>query len=76
MGRVRSGESFAEVAWTASVPLRTMFKKAKEQQIGIAIEELLCGTKPAISADIESHLVDRNAAMQLVGLRVARIEIM
>lgn len=74
--RVRDGESYAEVARTSSVPLRTLFKKAKDQQSGIPIEGLRRGTKPAISADLESHLVEWIAAMQRVGLPVARTEIM
>nr|CCA24691.1 conserved hypothetical protein [Albugo laibachii Nc14] len=74
--RVHNGESYAEVARTSSVPLRTLVKKAKDQQSGIPIKGLRRGTKPAISVDLESHLVEWIAAMQRVGLPVARIEIM
>uniref|UniRef100_M4B1V2 HTH psq-type domain-containing protein n=1 Tax=Hyaloperonospora arabidopsidis (strain Emoy2) TaxID=559515 RepID=M4B1V2_HYAAE len=56
--RVCHGESYAKVARTSSVPLRTLFKKAKDQQSGIPIEGLCRGTKPAISADLESQLVE------------------
>nr|CCA27457.1 PREDICTED: similar to conserved hypothetical protein [Albugo laibachii Nc14] len=65
--RVRNGESYPEVARASSVPLRTLFKKAKDQQSGIPIEGLRRGTKPAISADLESHLVEWIASMQCVG---------
>ena len=74
--RVHRGEPYTEVARTSSVPLRTLFKNAKDQQSGIPIKRLHRGTKPAISADLESPSVEWITAMQRVGLPVARIEIM
>ena len=74
--RMCLGESYAEVALTSSVMLCTLVKKAKDQQSGIPIEGLRHGTKPAILADLERHLVECIAAMQRVGLFVACIEIM
>ena len=47
--RVHNGESYAEVARTSSVLLCTLFKKAKDQQNGILIEEQRRSTKPAIA---------------------------
>ena len=62
--RVRHGESsYDEVARTSSIPLRTKLKEAKDQPSGIPIEGLRHGTKTAISADLESHLVEWIAAM-------------
>ena len=58
------------------VLLRTLFKKAKDQQIRIPIEGLHCVTKPTLLTDLESHLMEWIAAMQRYGLPVAGIEIM
>ena len=73
---VRHGESYADLVRTSSVPLRTVFKKAEDKKSGIPIERGTPGTKPAISADLESHLMEWVAAMQRVGLPVFLIEIM
>ena len=55
--RVRHGEPYAEVARTSSFPLCTLLKKTKDQQSKISIEGMRRGTNPAISADMDSHLV-------------------
>ena len=55
---LRNVISYAEVAQTSSIPSRTLFKKAKDNQNGIPIEGLHRGTKSAISADLEIQLME------------------
>ena len=73
---VHHGEPYAKVARPSSFPLSSLFKKMQDQQSGIPIEGLRRGTKPKISADLESHLVKWIASMRRVSLPFAHIEIM
>ncbi|KAL4156746.1 hypothetical protein PRNP1_005772 [Phytophthora ramorum] len=68
--RVQRGESAASVARTSSVPLRTLFKKAKDLRENRTLAGKRRGTKPAIPLALEQDLEDWVAAMQRVGLPI------
>lgn len=61
---------FAAVARTSSVPLRTLFKKAKELQTTGTIVKRRRGPKPALSVEQETGLVAWVAGMQHAGFPV------
>ncbi|RLN46950.1 hypothetical protein BBJ28_00021355 [Nothophytophthora sp. Chile5] len=70
LARVREGETFAHVARTSSIPLRTLFKKAKDFEKTGSLSGERRGSKPVIPPELEEDLVEWVAAMQRVGLPV------
>lgn len=73
LARVKFGETYAEVARTSSVPLRTLFKHANRKTKGIQPQRR--GTKPLLSAEIEDDIVQWNAGRQREGRPTSRQEI-
>ncbi|GMF20136.1 unnamed protein product [Phytophthora fragariaefolia] len=70
LDRAYKGETFAAVARSSSVPLRTLFKKSKELQTTGEITELRRGAKPALSHEQEAGVVAWVAGMQRAGFPV------
>jgi hypothetical protein len=70
LDRAYEGETFAAVARSSSVPLRTLFKKSKELQTTGEITELRRGTKLALSYEQEADVVAWVAGMQRAGFPV------
>ncbi|GMG16754.1 unnamed protein product [Phytophthora fragariaefolia] len=70
LDRAYEGETFAAVARSSSVPLRTLFKKSKELQTTGEITELRRGPKPALSHEQEADVVAWVAGMQRAGFPV------
>ncbi|KAG3161178.1 hypothetical protein PC128_g20844 [Phytophthora cactorum] len=74
--RVREGDSYAHVARTSPIPLRTLFAKAKaarvsekgDSMVQLVVKPTRRGPKPVLPAFMETDLVDWIAAMQRVGL--------
>ena len=67
--RVRHGELYSEVARKSSFPLRTLFKKAKNQKIGIPTEGLLHDTVFHHAARGPACCSHRNHESHYLGLR-------
>ncbi|KAG2782775.1 hypothetical protein Pcac1_g7255 [Phytophthora cactorum] len=81
---VREGDSYAHVARTSPIPLRTLFAKAKaarvseegDSMVQVVVKPTRRGPKPALPAFMEADLVEWIAAMQRVGLPQGRAGIL
>ncbi|KAG3046405.1 hypothetical protein PC121_g20696 [Phytophthora cactorum] len=82
--RVRKGDSYAHVARTSPIPLRTLFAKAKaaraleegDSMVQVVVKPTRRGPKPALPAFMEADLVEWIASMQRVGLPQGRAGIL
>ncbi|KAG2890316.1 hypothetical protein PC114_g17522 [Phytophthora cactorum] len=82
--RAREGDSYAHVARTSPIPLRTLFAKAKaarvseegDSMVQVVVKPTRRGPKPALPAFMEADLVEWIAAMQRVGLPQGRAGIL
>ncbi|RLN83844.1 hypothetical protein BBJ28_00023747 [Nothophytophthora sp. Chile5] len=75
LAHVVAGEKKATVAWTPSVPLRTLFRLVKRGGDAGFSGSPRRGPKPVVPEELENDLAEWVAAMQRCGVPVGRNEI-